>query len=87
MHIWYFDLFFLSKIFPSQTTAGGHQKYNWNQNLNDIIAHEIKYDLKIFKNIFFILRQQLEDINGYYGHQNLGTDLSSYVAVVGAPTR
>merc|ERR1711936_828880 len=32
-------------------------------------------------------RQQLEDINGYYGHQNLGTDLSSYVAVVGAPTR
>ena len=32
-------------------------------------------------------RQQLEDINGYYGHQNLGADLSSYVAVVGAPTR
>ena len=56
--------------------------------MNDIIAHEIKYDLKIFKkDISFILRQQLEDINGYYGHQNLGTDLSSYVAVVGAPTR
>merc|ERR1712037_426866 len=32
-------------------------------------------------------RQQLEDINGYYSHQNLGADLSSYVAVVGAPTR
>ena len=36
---------------------------------------------------YFHLRQQLEDINGYYGHQNLGADLSSYVAVVGAPTR
>ena len=35
----------------------------------------------------FSERQQLEDINGYYGHQNLGADLSSYVAVVGAPTR
>ena len=35
----------------------------------------------------FFERQQLEDINGYYGHQNLGADLSSYVAVVGAPTR
>ena len=45
-------IFFLSKICPSQTTAGGHQKYNWNQNLNDTIAHEIKHDLKFLRRYF-----------------------------------
>ena len=60
--------------------------FSEKQQFEDI---HFKYSMALYHFNFntFSERQQLEDINGYYGHQNLGADLSSYVAVVGAPTR